>query len=327
MRALVAAAALAAAAVAALVAWTGRVDDAGASGGGLEGPRSGAPPLELDLLDTEPGLAAVLRSAEQLYDDGRRAAAHDAFERALVRDPASVPAAVGAALATWPDGTTARLEQLAAEHPESGLIQLHLGLALLWNRQDARAEAAWKRAEEVEPDSASAVRAESLLHPDQAPGRPFFVPGEPFPADVTQLPPLDQLEELRRRAEAEASAGAWILYAAALQRAGKVVSAVDAFDRAAELAPDDPVALTGAAVARFDKDDPSQAFSRLGPLSRRFPQATVIRFHLGLCLLWLRDVPEATTQLEQAAGDPGGSVWARQAQQLLDELARRGSSG
>ena len=62
------------------------------------------------------------------------------------------------------------------------------------------------------------------------------------------------------------------------------------------LAPDAQVA---AAVVRFDKTRPVLAFSRLGPLTRRFPHASTVRFHLGLLLLWLaRAQPGAVAEAD-----------------------------
>ena len=151
-------------------------------------------------------------------------------------------------------------------------------------------------------------------------GRPFFVPGTPLPEELANRLPLEQLEELGRRAEASDTARAWLHYGTALQRAGRPVSAREAFDRAAELAPEDPEALVAAALARFDKDAPSQAFSRLGPLADRFPDEPVVRFHLGLALLWLRQVDEAREQLDRAVAAGDGTIWGREAALLLDRL-------
>lgn len=318
--------AVAVAAIAAAVAWSGRADE-GAVDAVATGPREGAPPLELDALVADGALATALREAEDLYDDGNRAAAAAAFDDILADHPDSLEAAVGAAASTWPTGTTDRLAQLATEHPDSALVQLQLGLTLLWERRDSEADAAWREALAVEPDSSSAVRAESLLHPDMAPGRPFFVPSASFPDDLEGLSPLDQLDALERQAKEEQTAEAWLLYGTALQRAGRVVSALEAFDRAAELAPDDPEALTAAALGRFTKENPSAAFSRLGPLADRFPSSSVVRFHVGLGLLWLRNVAEARKQLELAATSEPGTVWAEQARLLLDELDRQGETG
>jgi tetratricopeptide (TPR) repeat protein len=309
----------AAAAIAIGVAWAGRAESPEAVPA-PSGPREGAPPLALDVLVEDAGVAAALQSAARLYDEGERPAAREAFAELVPGDEGSLEAEVGEAMARWPDGTLARLQQLAGEHPDSGLVQLHLGLTRFWLREDAAAAAAWREAEARDPDSPAAIRAESLLHPEMPQGRPYFVPSTAVSQEVADLLPLPQLRELERLAESEDDAESWIHYGVALQRAGRPVSAVEAFDRAAAVAPDDAEALAGAAVARFDKDDPSQAFSRLGPLGERFPGAAVVRFHLGLMLLWLRDVEGSRAQLEQAIELEPGSIYARQAALLLDRL-------
>src|SRR2546430_3984552 len=134
------------------------------------GLRPGAPPFLLDELglrdDSE---ARRLRRAEQLYGRGDRAAAG----RLLAGD-ASLGARVGAALARWPRGTITELDTLAHQHPRSAFVRLHLGLALAWARRDAEARQAWLAAGRVDPDSPSAVRSETLRHPEFAPGRPTF---------------------------------------------------------------------------------------------------------------------------------------------------------
>jgi tetratricopeptide (TPR) repeat protein len=313
------AAAVAASGIAVGVAWTGRGEKP-TSSPTVDGPREGAPPLVLDFLVDDRSVATALQSAVSLYRDGRRKAALDGFEQVLGQDPESLYAAVGAALARWPDGTLETLRELAQEHPDSALVPLHEGLALYWRGKGAEAEAAWKRAEAVEPDSPAAIRAESLLHPEMPAGRPFFVPGAQLPKDVEALPPLQQLNELERRAEESGTAEAWIRYGAVLQRAGRPVSARTAYDRAVAIDPQSAEAHTAAAVARFSKDDPSQAFSRLGPLSQRFPDAPVVRFHLGLMLIWLRQVDQAREELEAATADGAGTVWGQEATLLIERL-------
>jgi predicted Zn-dependent protease len=85
--------------------------------------------------------------------------------------------------------------------------------------------------------------------------------------------------------------------------------------------PGDAEAQVAAAVARFDKARPAEAFSRLGPLTRRFPEAATVRFHLGLLLLWSGEVQEAQRQLRLArAAEPGSSL-AREAERYLAALS------
>ena len=80
-----------------------------------------------------------------------------------------------------------------------------------------------------------------------------------------------------------------------------------------------------AAVARFDKDDPSAAFSRLGPLARDHPESAVVRFHLGLLLLWIRDVDDARIQLRQASETRPENLYSREAKSLLSRLEAIGT--
>jgi tetratricopeptide (TPR) repeat protein len=325
VRLVVGAVAVAAAAVAAVVAWAGRADE-GAAPPAASGRREGTPPLALDALVSDPSEAAALTSAATLYQDGELRAALDAFRQIEADDPDSLYASVGAAFALWPDGTLEQLRALEERAPGSALVELHVGLALFWDGREQEAQDAWQRAEELEPDTPAALRAESLLHPEMPAGRPFFVPGTDLPQELADRLPLEQLAELRSRAEASTGPTPWLQYGVALQRAGMALSARDAFDHAVSLAPDDPDALVAAAVVRFDKDDPAQAFSRLGPLAQRFPDSPVVRFHLGLCLLWLREVDEARDQLGQAVQQGEGTVWGREATRFLDRLEEVGTT-
>jgi tetratricopeptide (TPR) repeat protein len=302
--------ALVAAAVVAGVALIGRGDGS---------PGEKPPVLELSVLLGDDSEAQALRAAERSYDSGRTDDARAQFA-ALLRDhPESLEAAVGAAVSAWPDGTLERLRELEASHPESALVHLHLGLALYAEGQQDEAAAEWRQAVEVEPDSQSAVRAGDVLHPDMAPGLPSFFSALEPPPGLTGKSPQEQLDELEAAARG-GGADEWILYGTALQRVGKPISARAAFDRALELAPDRLDAKVAAAVGRFDKDDPSAAFSRLGPLARDNPDSALVRFHLGVLLLWIRDVQDARAQLEKAAATMPVSLYSREAKSLLSRL-------
>jgi tetratricopeptide (TPR) repeat protein len=304
---LAAVAAVAAAAVAVAAGVLTRGDDGG-------GGRKGAPPLVLDLGVRTDREARDLRRAGALYAHGRRKDAARIFERSR-----SLQGRIGLALARWPRGTQGRLEQLSALEPRSAAVRLHLGLAYFWAGREAEAAGEWRAAARVGPDTVFAVRAGDLLHPGQAPGLPTFVPGFPSPAALDRLEPPEQLELLRRNAE-RPDPRAKILYGVALQRLGRPVSAERVFAEAARLAPRDPEAQTAAAVGRYRKDAPERAFGRLGPLTRRFPHAATVRFHLGLCLLWLGSVPEARRQLLRARAEAPDSALAREANDLLKRL-------
>ena len=75
-----------------------------------------------------------------------------------------------------------------------------------------------------------------------------------------------------------------------------------------------PEAEVARAVGRFDKADPSRTFSRLGPLAKRYPRSQSVRFHLGLCLLWLGSLNEAKKQLRLARDLGPGTPLGTEAQ-------------
>jgi tetratricopeptide (TPR) repeat protein len=280
---------------------------------------SEAPPLELGLLLRDDREARALRAAERLLEEGRRAAARARFAELLRANPESVEAAVGVAVAAWPTKTTERLRALVVRRPDSGVARLHLGFALLAEGEAEAAEREWRKVEQRDPDSPAALRAEDVLHPEMAPGRPPFVADLPRPEGLESLRAERQLEELRRRAEA-GGAEDWLLYGIGLQRIGQPVSAMEAFLRAAEIEPDQPIVQVAAAVGRFDKDAPAETFSRLGPLAAAHPREAVVRYHLGLCLTWIGAVQEAKRQLGLAREAGEGGFYAREAERLFERL-------
>jgi tetratricopeptide (TPR) repeat protein len=196
---------------------------------------------------------------------------------------------------------------------------LNLGIALYWTGRRREALSAWRAAKDAAPDTLSAVRADDFLHPRYNRGLPTFVPSFAPPAGLARLSPARQLAALARAPGVHAK----LLYGIALQRLGRPLSAERAFAAAAALAPNDPDAQVAAAVGRFDKDRPERAFSRLGPLTRRFPHASTVRFHLGLLLLWLGEVKEGTRQLRLARAAGPKTPLGREAALFLRKLPRQ----
>jgi len=283
-------------------------------------PRSGHAPLSLDLAVRADPEARALRQALRLYAAKRYSDAGEIFRR-----NGSLEAQVGAALAERPIDAASRLQQLEAEHPRRSLVALHLGLALYWLRRNDEALTAWRTAAQVQPDTPYAVRAEDFIHPRYAPGLPRFVPSFPTPSRIRALPPAQQLAALRRAAAA-GGAREKLLYGVALQQLDRPLSAERQFAAAARLAPGNPDARVAAAVGRFDKANPAAAFSRLGPLTRVFPHAQTVRFHLGLLLLWSAQVTEARKQLAEARAESPNTALGRQATQYLEALRRLGTN-
>jgi tetratricopeptide (TPR) repeat protein len=283
-------------------------------------PRGGHPPLSLALGDRADREARELNRAQRLYAGKHYSEAATIFGRYR-----SLEAQVGSALAAWPSGSIERLENLQAAHRRSALVGLHLGLAYYWDRRNDDALATWRAAARDQPDTPYAVRAGDFLHPQYAPGLPRFVPSFQPSLRIRALPGPQQVAALRADA-AHGGAHAKILYGTALQQLGRPVSAEREFAAAARLAPGDPDARVAEAVGRFDKAKPARAFGTLGPLTRVFPQAQTVRFHLGLLLLWSAQVKEARKQLLQARNEAPSSLLGRQATQYLAALGRIGTA-
>jgi tetratricopeptide (TPR) repeat protein len=250
--------------------------------------RKGFPPLDI------PASPAL-----RMYQAGKHAQAEALFSRS--RD---LPDEIGAAFARWPHGTLDGVKKLVAENPQSGLAELHLGLAYYWSGRDADAAASWRNAARLEPDSPSAVTALDFLHPNVAPGLP------PIVVDAAAIAPR---------------ARALLLKGILLWDRERPVSAKRLIDAAAARAPRDPLVLVADAVASFSPAHPFEPFPKLGPLTATFPKASVVRLHLGVLLLWTRQVAKGKAQLRLAVSTEPGSVYARQAKALLDALAGGGS--
>lgn len=279
-----------------------------------------APPLELGFVLADPETADALAEAERAYDVGDRVTAKQEFAVLVDQDPESIEAAVGLAMASWPRETLAQLEDLVDRYPNSALARLHFGLALFFVGREQEAEEQWREAKASDPDAPAAILAEDLLHPEMPPGRPFFIPATgATPEGLSGPDAPSQLAELGRRAE-QGGERDWLLYGAVLQRLGMPVSAQQAYDRAVETNPGSVEAQTAAAVVRFDKDDPSQAFGRLGPLADSNPTEPVVRFHLGLVLLWLGMVEESRRQLTIAQDEGPDTTYGQEAGRLLARL-------
>jgi tetratricopeptide (TPR) repeat protein len=201
-------------------------------------------------------------------------------------------------------GSVASLRAAAAKEPRSAFAHLRLGLAFACAGNAEAAVAQWREAKRVQPDTPSAVRAADLLHPDSPRGLPQFQPSF---------------------AKASNEAQRHLVRGVRLQAAGRPISARREFEAAARLAPEDPEAQVAAAVGLYDKDDPTPAFARLGPLSRRFPEAQTVRFHLGILLIWTNRFTEARKQLGKARALGPKTAFGREAQTLLARLEAVGT--
>jgi len=277
-------------------------------------PRAGVPPLFFDFGVRDDAEARALARGAQLLKNGKRAEASSVFGRYR-----SLQAQIGQAFAKWPDLSS--VEQLAAHHEASAVMRLHLGLALLWAGRDNDALTTLQEVGSRFPDSQSAVDAENVLYARDIPGLPYII----VPATIPTASTLAQQVALAARAAAKADAGAKLAYGLVLWRLDRRVSARREFTAAARLAPNDPAVLTALGVSKFTKSNPTAAFASLGPLTGRFPDASVVRFHLGLLLLWTRQVAKGTKQLRLVAKSQPDSLYGREAEKLLSALVPNGT--
>ena len=286
-------------------------------------PRPGLPPLDLNFGVDTSAQALALARAQELYNAGRAAQAAAIFGRYH-----SLEAQIGSAYAAWKQSGLAPLKTLAAAHPASSVALLHLGIADYWDGRNADAVAAWEKTAKIGADSPYGVKAEDLLHPKLSPAGlpslPYLMLDFGPPRAIVKLPASEELAALARAA-ARPDARAKLLYGSALWGLERPLSAERQFVAAAKLAPHDPLARTAAAVGRFTKANPVLAFSRLGPLTGVFPHSAVVRFHLGLLLLWSGREKKAIEQLRVAAAEAPHSSYAQTVRALLSRIGNGGT--
>jgi tetratricopeptide (TPR) repeat protein len=286
--------------------------------GAVTKPRSGVPPLWFQFGVRADREALDLSRAAALLKKGRRKPAAAIFARYH-----SVQAQIGSAFAAWPDHGLDELKRLVATHPDSPVAQLHLGYAYYWSGRVADAVATEERLATDFPDSPESVQAENILYPRMVPDLPPIIATVALPSATSRSAQLNLLARAARKPDAQAK----LRYGLALWRLWRRVSAERQLAAAAKLAPNDPTIRTAAAVAAFTKGDPVRAFGRLGPLTGAFPKAAVVRFHLGLLLLWTRQLAKGADQFRLAVADEPHSVYAKEAKQFLAALPSTGTKG
>lgn len=280
-------------------------------------PRPGIPPLLFDFGVRDDAEARALARGALLLKHGKRAQAEALFGRYH-----DVQAQLGTAFAAWPKGSLDAVKSIVAAHPGDAVAQLHYALALYWSGRTADAAKQFQLVDARFADTPSAVDAEDILYGSSTiPGLPYLI----VPVDLPTARTLAAQVAAAARAAARPDARAKLAYGVMLWRLDRRVSARKELDAAAKLAPADPVTLTAAAVSHFTKRRPVEAFSRLGPLTGRFPKAAVVRLHLGLLLLWTKQLGKAETQLKLTVADAPGSVYATEARKLLSALVPNGT--
>ena len=312
-----AAAVLVVGAIVGIARWQAGGGSTGTATAATATPRKGIPPLLFDFGLRNDAEARDLSRGAQLLKQGKRAQAEALFGRHH-----DVQGQIGAAFAAWPKGSLDAVKSIVAAHPTSAVAQLHYGLALYWSGRNADAVKQFRLVDRRFADTQSAVDAEDILYgSDTVPGLPYIIVPVPLPTAKTLAAQVALAEHAAEKPDAQAK----LAYGVMLWKLDRRLSARRELEAAAALAPDDPATLTAAAVSRFTKKQPAAAFSRLGPLSGRFPKASVVRLHLGLLLLWTKQVGKAAKQLELAVSDQPGSVYAAEAKKLLSALVPNGT--
>jgi tetratricopeptide (TPR) repeat protein len=213
--------------------------------------------------------------------------------------PTPAAAQIRAAFTAWPKGSLRTMQKLDREYPKDRVVQFYVGVALLWAGYGADAVAPLERAKKLGRDTVWEVQADDWLHPDLFSGYPIFHPigNDPLLARGSQL-----------------------------QQQGHQHSALRLFERAARRSPESDEAQVAAAVARFDKDDVTPAFSHLGPLTRRFPKSQSVRYYLGLLLAWTGQRDEACAQFTKTVSLGAKTELGTGAGAFLERVCKGGSS-
>lgn len=269
--------------------------------GAVVAPRPGLPVLQLELGLRSDAEARALARAQALLDARQPQPAQAA---AIFRRYHSFEAQLGLAFAQWtgPESLAA-VKAVAAKHADWAVGRLNLGWAYYQAGHNADAVHMWQLTTLGNPDSPYAVDAQDALHPGVAPGLP------PIVVDMSAVP-------AKARKSLAAGVRAWDLK--------EVVDARANLAAAVRLAPHSAETLVAAAVARFSPGTPLAPFPHLGPLTAEFPHDPIVRLHLGVLLLWSRQVAKGKAQLRLAAAEAPAStsVYSRQARLLLRALAR-----
>lgn len=207
--------------------------------------------------------------------------------------PTKAASRIRAAFRDWPHGSLDAMEEVGREFRRDPVAQLYLGIALLWAGYDADAVPPLRAAKRLGRDTPWELQADNILHPQYFQNYPLFTP-------------IGQDPLLRR--------------GAILQAQGRQHSAERLYLQAAKRARGNDEAQVAAAVGRFDKDDLSASFSRLGPLTRRYPRSQSVRYYLGLLLAWTGQRDPSVVQFEKAVALGKGTRLGSSAQAFLAKI-------
>lgn len=218
-------------------------------------------------------------------------------------------AQIVAAFKDWPHGSIDTMQRLGlrysggdtpAERHESALVQYYRGIALFWAGYPDDASSALEKAKKLGTNTMIHNQADAFLHGG------FFQNGPPFYPVFTPATPNELLEQGSR-----------------LQLQGHQVSAERVYERAVREQPGNVDAKVAAAVALFDEDNLTPAFSHLGPLTKQYPRSQVVHYYLGWLLIWTAQAPAGEAQWRQTVALGPKTKLGTAAQQLLTAIAKK----
>jgi tetratricopeptide (TPR) repeat protein len=199
----------------------------------------------------------------------------------------------------WPNGSISTMQQLGLRYPKDALVQYYRGIALLWDGYTSDAESALESAKKLGRNTPLQGKADNVLHPS------FYAPqtGPPFYPVYSPIGKNPLLEQGSR-----------------LQTEGHQVSAEKLYSQAVRKDPNNVEALVAQAVALFDEDNLTPAFSRLGPLTQRFPKSQIPHYYFGLLLAWTANPQGAVSQFKKAYQLDPTSQFGKAAKRFLDGI-------
>jgi predicted Zn-dependent protease len=214
--------------------------------------------------------------------------------------PSGQVAAVRAAMSQKTRAAARALEPLAQVHPDDPVVLFNNALVLYCGGYVNEAAQMFRQAKKAGRDSYYEVESDVLLHPQYFQGQGY----PPF-----QYSGNDPL----------------LLAGQVQQRQYHQHSAEKLWAKDARLHPSSDVAQVAAAVGRFDMDDLTASFSRLGPLVKRFPASQSVRFHLGLLLAWTGQRDQALVEFAAARKLGPETTLGKQANAFLSRLGSGGT--
>ena len=213
--------------------------------------------------------------------------------------PSQHIAGVRKALAEPASRAARAIEPLANEYPKDAVVQFNYGWALYCGGFDADAVPVLVRAKKLGRDTRYAIISDNILHPQ------YFQNGYPLFEYAGRDPLLIQGQIAQRNFHQQTAERLWA--------------------RAAKLHPNDPDTQVAAAVGRFDMDNLSAAFSRLGPLVKQFPKSQSVRYHLGLMLAWTGQGTLALKEFRAARALGPKTTFGKEADAFVTRLENGGT--